>query len=48
MSEFFDVLFEREGSSPEAGSAGREARRADYDAVKKEGAHGGTMGSPMR
>jgi hypothetical protein len=44
---FHSRLFERGGLSPEADFAGREARFADYDATEKEGAHGGTMGSPM-
>jgi len=47
MSEFFPGLPERDGSPPEAGFAGREARFAPDDVTRKEGAHGGTMGSPM-
>jgi hypothetical protein len=47
MSELFHNPSEPEGLSPEAGLSGREARLARYDAMTKEGAHGGTQGSPM-
>ena len=44
----FEATRVRDGRWPEAGFAGREAQPTPVRlAAEKEGAHGGTMGSPM-